>query len=123
MQSVYIRSISVLSILFLFTSAAAQNLDQVISKSIQPFLTDKVVSGAVTLVGQSGKITHLASHGMADLEGGRSMQKEDLFWIASMTKPMIGAAVLILQDQGKLHVDDLVEVHLEEFNGLWLLDE
>lgn len=123
MQSVYIRSISVLSILFLFTSAAAQNLDQVISKSIQPFLTDKVVSGAVTLVGQSGKITHLASHGMADLEGGRSMQKEDLFWIASMTKPMIGAAVLILQDQGKLNVDDLVEVHLEEFNGLWLLDE
>ena len=88
MQSVYIRSISVLSILFLFTSAAAQNLDQVISKSIQPFLTDKVVSGAVTLVGQSGKITHLASHGMADLEGGRSMQKEDLFWIASMTKPI-----------------------------------
>lgn len=123
MHSSYKHHIWILSILLLNVTATAQDLDNAVAKAVQPFLKDQVVAGAVTLVGHAGGIAHLEAHGMADKQNGRSMREEDLFWIASMTKPIIGAAVLILQDQGKLNVDDLVETHLAEFSDPWLLEE
>jgi CubicO group peptidase (beta-lactamase class C family) len=123
MHSPFKHCIFYLSSLFLYVTSIAQDLDNSIAEAIQPFLKDQVVAGAVTLVGRDGGITHLEAHGMADKNLGRSMQEEDLFWIASMTKPIIGTAILILQDQGKLHVDDLVKKHLAEFDDLWLLEK
>ena len=46
------------------------------------------------------------------------MTPDAMFWIASMTKPITGTAVLILQDEGKLKVSDPVEKYLPEFAGL-----
>jgi CubicO group peptidase (beta-lactamase class C family) len=50
------------------------------------------------------------------------MADDALFWIASMTKPMTGVAVLMLQEEGKLSIHDPVEKHLPEFKGRTLLD-
>jgi len=46
------------------------------------------------------------------------MSEDTLFWIASMSKPVTGVAVLMLQDEGKLKVTDLVEAYLPEFAEL-----
>lgn len=51
------------------------------------------------------------------------MREDDLFWIASMTKPMAAVCVLMLQNEGKLSVEDPVEKHLPEFKGQWLVNE
>lgn len=123
MQPILNRFIFLLQIACLLVTTTAQDLDTNIATAIQPFLKDQLVPGAVTMVGHQGNIVHLESHGMADLEKGRAMQKEDLFWIASMTKPIIGAAVLILQDQGKLNINDQVDLHLSEFSDQWLVEE
>ena len=48
----------------------------------------------------------------------RSMTPDTLFWIASITKPITGVAVLMLQDEGKLSVTDPVAKYLPEFAGL-----
>jgi CubicO group peptidase (beta-lactamase class C family) len=61
--------------------------------------------------------------GWADLAARRPLRPDALFWIASMTKPMTAVAVLMLQDEGRLSVDDPVEKHLPEFKGQWLLAE
>src|SRR6185503_785854 len=46
------------------------------------------------------------------------MTPDTLFWIASMTKPITGTAVLMLQDEGKLKVTDPVAKYLPEFANL-----
>jgi CubicO group peptidase (beta-lactamase class C family) len=44
------------------------------------------------------------STGLADIAAKRPMNSDALFWIASMTKPITGSAILMLQDEGKLNV-------------------
>ena len=51
------------------------------------------------------------------------MRTDSVFWIASMTKPITAVAVLRLQDEGKLSVEDPVEKYLPEFKGQWLVSE
>lgn len=50
------------------------------------------------------------------------MRPDSIFWIASMTKPITAAAVLMMQDEGKLSVEDPVEKHLPEFKELRAAD-
>lgn len=94
-----------------------------IPAAMQKFVDDKTIAGAVTLIARDGKIASLEAVGMSDLEKGTAMTKESVFWIASMTKPVTATAVLMLQDEGKLSVDDPVEKHLPEFKGLMLAAE
>jgi CubicO group peptidase (beta-lactamase class C family) len=45
------------------------------------------------------------------------MQTDSVFWIASQSKPITAAALMILVDEGKVNVDDPVEKYLPEFKG------
>src|SRR5690348_6345920 len=58
------------------------------------------ISGAVTLVARNGKIAHFEAHGLADVETKKPMSKDSLFWIMSMTKPVVGTSVLMLVQEG-----------------------
>ena len=71
-----------------------------VSDQIQRFVNNGTVSGAVTLVATKSGIAHWEAVGKSDLATGRDMQKDDLFWIASMTKPMTAVCVLMLQEEG-----------------------
>jgi CubicO group peptidase (beta-lactamase class C family) len=93
-----------------------------ISERVRPFVGEKDVSGAVTLVATPDRVVHLDAIGEADIEEGKSMAPDSIFWIASMTKPVTATAVLMLQDEGKLSVDDPVEKHLPEFEDLKTVD-
>ncbi|MBI3877979.1 MAG: beta-lactamase family protein [Verrucomicrobia bacterium] len=88
---------------------------------MQKFVDDSTVSGAVTLVARHGQIVSLEAVGWSDLAAKKPMRADDLFWIASMTKPITATAILMLQDEGKLNVNDPVEKFLPEFKGLWLV--
>jgi CubicO group peptidase (beta-lactamase class C family) len=91
--------------------------------SMRKFMEWGDISGAVTLVAKAGKIVEFDALGYADLSNKRPMQKDTLFWVASMTKPITSVAVLMLSDEEKLSLDDPVEKHLPAFNGLWLIAE
>ncbi len=94
-----------------------------VPKRMQELVDRSVIAGSVTLVAQHGKVVQVEAVGKSDLASGREMKTEDLFWIASMTKPMAAICVLMLQDEEKLSIDDLVEKHLPEFKGQWLVTE
>jgi len=94
-----------------------------IPASLAPFVESNVISGAVTLVATRDKVVAVEAIGYSDLGAKRRMKTDDLFWIASMTKPMTAVAVLMLQDEGKLSVDDPVEKFLPEFKNQWLTSE
>jgi CubicO group peptidase (beta-lactamase class C family) len=76
------------------------------------------IAGAVTLVVAKDRVLHLEGTGWADVASKRPMTPDTLFWIASMTKPVTGVALLMLQDEGKLQVTDPVAKYLPEFANL-----
>ena len=89
-----------------------------VGAAMQEMVAKSEVAGAVTVVVAKDKLLHLESTGLADVAAKRAMTPETLFWIASMTKPITGTAVLMLQDEGKLHVGDSVAKYLPEFANL-----
>jgi CubicO group peptidase (beta-lactamase class C family) len=76
------------------------------------------VAGAVTVVVAKDRILHLQANGWSDLAAEVPIGTDSLFWIASMTKPLTAVALLMLQDEGKLHVADPVARFIPEFAEL-----
>src|SRR5262249_28730434 len=89
-------------------AAPATKLGEV-SRRMQAFVDDGTVAGAVTLVARHGEILSWEAVGQADVANKKPMRPDNLFWIASMSKPITAVAVLQLQDEGKLQVGDPVE--------------
>ena len=89
-----------------------------IGSAMQDMIGKNEIAGAVTVVVSKDKVLHLETAGFADVAAKRPMSPDTLFWIASMTKPVTGAAILMLQDEGKLTVGDPVAKHLPEFAAL-----
>jgi CubicO group peptidase (beta-lactamase class C family) len=77
----------------------------------------KEIAGAVTLVADSTEILHFSADGFSNIEQGKAMTEDAIFWIASMTKPIAATAVMMMQEEGKLSVDDPVSKYLPEFSG------
>ena len=89
-----------------------------ISAAMQALIDSGEMSGAVTVVVTKDKFIHLDASGLADIAGNKPMQPDALFWIASMTKPITGVAVMILHDEGKLSITDPVSKYIPSFAGL-----
>jgi CubicO group peptidase (beta-lactamase class C family) len=81
-------------------------------------IADKEIAGAVTLVAGKDGVIFSAANGYSDLEKKMPMVTDALFWIASMTKPVTGTAVMMMQEEGKLNVEDPVAKYLPEFKDL-----
>lgn len=89
-----------------------------VGAAMEQMIARNEIAGAVTVVVSKDKVLHLESTGYADVANKRPMTPETLFWIASMTKPITGVAILMLQDEGKLKISDPVAKHLPEFANL-----
>ncbi|QDT52227.1 Esterase EstB [Caulifigura coniformis] len=89
-----------------------------IDDALKPFIESKQVAGIVTLVAHEGKVVHQSSLGDADVEKHRPMGADAMFWIASMTKPQAATAVMILEQEGKLSIDDPVSKYIPSFAQL-----
>lgn len=89
-----------------------------IGAAMDAMIAKHEVAGAVTAVVARDNVLHLESSGFADVAAKRPMTSDTLFWIASMTKPVTGVAILMLQDEGTLTVADPVAKYLPEFAAL-----
>src|SRR5688572_17754119 len=89
-----------------------------IGAAMQDMVAKQEVAGAVTAVVTKDRVLHVEATGSADPAAKRPMTPDTLFWIASMTKPITGVAILMLQDDGKLKVTDPVSKYLPGFASL-----
>jgi CubicO group peptidase (beta-lactamase class C family) len=64
------------------------------------------LSGAVTLVWRKGEVVQVNTLGQRDIAKGLPMERDTLFRIASMTKPVTSVAAMMLVEEGKLKLDD-----------------
>jgi CubicO group peptidase (beta-lactamase class C family) len=114
------RLLATLSALLSLAPLLAQAAPQLpgIGAAMQEMVRRNEIAGAVTVVLTRDKLLHLENSGYADLATRRPIAPETLFWIASMTKPITGVAILMLQDEGKLNVADSVARYVPEFADL-----
>ena len=89
-----------------------------IAPVLQPFVDNHVLAGAVVLVANKEHVLALESVGYADVVAKKPMRTDAIFWIASMSKPIAAAALMVLVDEGKVQVEDPVEKYLPEFKAL-----
>ena len=102
------------------THAAANNQDILskIPERMAHFVDEKTVAGVVTLVAHGNDVVEFDAQGMADIEGKRKMQKDTIFQIMSMTKPVTAIGIMMLAEEGKLSLRDSVDQYLPEFKDL-----
>jgi len=89
-----------------------------VGAAMQEMIAKNEIAGAITVVVTKDKTVHFETTGVADVASKRPLSPDTLFWIASMTKPVTGVAILMLQDEGKLNVTDPVAKYLPEFANL-----
>jgi CubicO group peptidase (beta-lactamase class C family) len=89
-----------------------------VGATMQELIAKNEIAGAITVVVTKDKTVHLETTGLADVATKRPMTPGTLFWIASMTKPVTGVAILMLQDERKLNVAEPVAKYLPEFASL-----
>ncbi|HJZ71007.1 MAG TPA: serine hydrolase domain-containing protein [Vicinamibacterales bacterium] len=79
---------------------------------------DRQVAGLVTLLERHGKVVHVNAVGRQDVRKPEPMQKDSIFRIYSMTKPVTGVAMMMLYEEGKWRLDDPVSRYIPEFAKL-----
>ncbi len=97
---------------------ATRSLDS----AMNAFVETNQVAGVVVLVADKQGTFVTRSYGMADKAHAKPMTNDSIFWIASMTKPITGACIMLLQEEGKLSLDDPITKHLPEMESLKLDD-
>ena len=112
------RSLWTALLLFPFIATAAPPAFPGVGAAMKAAIEAHEISGAVTVVVSKDQVLHQEATGLADVAGEKPMRADSLFWIASMTKPVTGTALLMLQDEGKLNVADPVAKYIPEFAGL-----
>lgn len=86
-----------------------------IRPAMQEYIDEGLVPGTVTLVARHGKVVHFEAQGFMDAEKTKPMQKDAIFRIASMTKPITSVALMMLWEEGKFQLNDPVSKFLPEF--------
>ena len=93
------------------------------SSLLKSFVDKRELAGAVALVADKNKVLSVEAVGFADIAAGKVMRQDNIFWIASQTKPMTAVAVMMLVDEGKISLDDPIEKYLPEFRGQMVVAE
>lgn len=75
------------------------------------------IPGVVVVAEKNGKTVYSKAVGYADLASKRPMRVDDVFMMASTSKPVSATAILTLVDRGKLSLDDPVRKYFPEFGG------
>jgi len=91
---------------------------QRITEMVQRHIAAGDITGAVTVVARRGKVAHLAAQGVMDLDSKQPITPASMFRIASMTKPVIGVSIMMLVEEGKLHLNDPVARYIPQFANM-----
>jgi len=103
-----------------FSTLARMKLDGN-QTSIQEAIDAGLLAGAVTLVCRAGDILQVNELGYRDVDAGQPMERDTIFRVASMTKPVTVAAAMSLVEEGKLSLADPVAAWLPELADMQVL--
>ena len=76
------------------------------------------IPGAVVAIARKGRLAYYEAFGYTDKEAGTPMTKDAIFAIASMTKPMVGVAIMQMMEETRLQMSDPVSRWFPELGKL-----
>ncbi len=80
------------------------------------------IPGAVALIARNGTIVFHKAYGHADTQGGKTLEKDAIFRIASQTKAITSTAIMMLWEEGKFQLDDPISKYIPEFKESLVLE-
>lgn len=87
-------------------------------EAVHDLVDDQRLAGAVMLASQSGELVFSDIYGLRRLEKREAVTDDTIFLLTSMTKPIVGVAMMILFEEGKWKLDDAVASYIHEFADL-----
>lgn len=88
---------------------------------LQEYVSAEKEPGVVALIAQDGKVIYRKAFGYADVATQKTLQPDAIFRIASQTKALASAALMLLYDEGKFQLDDPVSKYLPAFKDAQVL--
>jgi CubicO group peptidase (beta-lactamase class C family) len=93
-----------------------------LTTAMQAYINRREVAGVVTLVARQGRVVHFESLGRRSVEDATPMTTDTMFRLASMTKPIVSAAAMMLYEEGAFQLSDPVSKWLPEFRNMQLVE-
>jgi CubicO group peptidase (beta-lactamase class C family) len=75
------------------------------------------IPGAVVVARSQGEVVHRSAHGVLDPETGYPLRPDTVLWLASLSKVIGAAALMMLADEGLVTVEDPVSAYIPEFSA------
>ncbi len=97
-----------------FSSERLKRLDA----GMKAVVDNKQLAGIATVVARRGQVVQQLTYGHADIAADKPMQMDSIVRIYSMTKPITGAALMMLYEEGKWRPSDPIWRHIPEFKDL-----
>jgi len=94
-----------------------------ITKTMQNHVDEGRLPGVMTMISHKGNIVYWNALGMRDIESEDPLERDDIFRIYSMTKPITSTAIMMLVEKGKISLDDSVSKFIPAFENLEVLAE
>ena len=91
---------------------------ELLNETMHSFVDNKDISAIQTAILKNGKLIHFDSYGNSDISEKSALKSDDIFRIASMTKPIVSVGLMMLHEEGKFELDDPVYKHIPEFKNL-----
>lgn len=88
---------------------------------LQGYVDEKKLAGMVALVARHGRQAYFEAIGQADVERNQAMKTDTIFRIYSMTKPITSTAIMMLLEEGRLHIDTPLSYFAPWFKGCKVL--
>lgn len=119
------KALSFTKVILVITSTlvSQQLVAQSTIDSIDVFIKDKMtqlkIPGLQLAIVKNGKLDKLSSYGLANIEHQVPTTSKTTFSINSMTKAFVGIAVMQLQEQGKLNINDPISNYISDIPERW----
>ena len=91
---------------------------KILNDAMHKFVDNNDISAIQTAIVKNGKLIHFDSYGNSDISDQDSLENDDIFRIASMTKPIVSVALMMLHEEGKFKLNDPVYKYIPEFKNL-----
>mgnify|MGYP001095216559 FL=1 len=89
-----------------------------LNQAMHSYVDNNELSAIQTAIVKNGKLIHFNSYGSSDISENNALKSDDIFRIASMTKPIVSLALMKLYEEGKFKLNDPVYKYIPEFKNL-----
>lgn len=119
MKRSFMKKALLFSLLFFYSISSFAQLPAFyrIDSTINAEIAQHNIAGGVALIAKNGKIVHHQAYGYSNIEAKKKMQENAIFRVASQTKAIVSVAVLQLVEQGKIRLEDPIEMYFPEFSS------